>query len=194
MEKINVPLNVPNILSVYRLFSFPFILIFIFLRHQDIFVFFICFNLVTDFLDGWIARKFNQITKIGSAIDSLADTGTYFLVLCGIIAFKWVDFEPYTWSISIFFGLLICVDLFPLLKFGKFNSYHTYSAKVGAYLKAIFIIVLFTLGFYSWFYYIIIISGIMIFIESIIISIILKESKTDVKGLYWILKDLKKNP
>ena len=189
MKIINIPLNIPNILSLYRLFSFLFVFIFIFLDQQNLFVFFICFNLFTDFLDGWIARRFNQITEIGSAIDGLADTGTYILALGGIIAFKWVDFQSYIVSVSIFFGLFIFAELFPLIKFGKLFSYHTYGAKISAYIKSLFFVVLFTLGFYSWFYYIVIISGIIHFSESIIITAILKESRSDVKGLYWILKD-----
>jgi len=193
MKTINIPLNIPNILSLYRLFSFPFVMIFIFLGLYNLFIFFICFNLFTDILDGWIARSFNQITEIGSTIDSLADTGTYILALGGIIVFKWIDFQPYIGSFSIFFGLFISVELFPLIKFGKFCSYHTYSAKIGAFVKGLFFVVLFMLGFYSWFYYIVIISGIIIFFESIIITAILKESQSDVKGLYWILKDSKNN-
>jgi len=191
MKNVNVPLNIPNILSLYRLFSFPFVMIFIFTGQQNLFVFFIVFNLVTDFLDGWIARRFNLITEIGSTIDSLADTGTYILVLGGIIAYKWADFQPYLISVSIFFGLFILCEIFPLVKFRKFYSYHTYSAKAGAYLKGLFFIVLFTLGFYSWFYWLIIITGIIHFTESLIITFLLKESKSDVKGLYWILKDSK---
>jgi CDP-diacylglycerol--glycerol-3-phosphate 3-phosphatidyltransferase len=167
-------------------------MIFIIISEKDLFVFFICFNLFTDFLDGWIARRYNQITEIGSAIDSLADTGTYFLALAGIIAFKRAYFQPYAISLSIFFGLLLLADLLPLIKFGKFNAYHTYSAKIGAYLKGLFIIVLFTAGFYLWFYYLVIITGMLIFLESIIITFILNESRSDVKGLYWIMKGSKK--
>lgn len=129
MKMISIPLNIPNILSLYRLYSFPFIVILVFLGHEDVFVILLCLNLITDFLDGWIARHFNQITRIGAALDSLADTATYFLAAAGIIAFKWPDFKPYTFSISLFFALLLAADMYPLLKFGSFNSYHTYAAK-----------------------------------------------------------------
>jgi cardiolipin synthase (CMP-forming) len=188
MQRTNLPLNIPNILSLYRIYSFPFIMIFVFLGHKDLFVFFICLSFLTDFLDGWIARHFNQVTRIGAALDSLADTGTYFLVAAGVIAFKWPDFKTYVFSISIFMALLLIADLFPWIKFGRFNSYHTYAAKAGGYIKGLFFIVVFTIGFFPWFYYFVIITGILAFIESIIISAILKESRADVKGLYWILK------
>jgi len=188
MQKMNVPLNVPNILSVFRLFSFPFVMVFIFLGHDRLFVFFLCFNLFTDFLDGWIARRFNQVTEIGSAIDSMADTATYFLAMAGIIAFKWADFKPYTLIISVFIAMLIVVDVYPFIKFGKYPAYHTYSAKIGAYMKGLFFVVLFVWGFYTWYFYFTMITGILIFLEGIMITFFLKEPMTDVKGLYWILK------
>ena len=110
MKTLNIPVNVPNILSLYRLFSFPFVMIFIFLGHKDLFAFFIWFNLTTDVLDGWIARRFNQITEIGSRIDALADSGTYILALTGIIVFKLEEFMQYPVSFFIFIGLFIPVN------------------------------------------------------------------------------------
>lgn len=191
MKVINVPLNVPNILSLYRLFSFPFILIFVLIGEKNLFVFFICLNLISDLADGWIARRFNQVTEIGAALDSLADTGLYFQALAGIFAFKWMDFLPHIISFSIFIGLFILADILPLIKFRKYSSYHTYGAKIGGYIKGAFFFILFIFGFYQWFYYIMVITGMIAFAESILITIILKESQTDVKGLYWVLKGMK---
>jgi cardiolipin synthase len=191
MKIINVPLNIPNILSLYRLFSFPFIMIFIFIGEKNLFVFFICLNLITDLADGWIARWFNQVTEIGAALDSLADTGLYFQALAGIFVFKWIDFQPHMFSFSIFIGLFILGDILPLIKFRKFNSYHTYGAKIGGYIKGAFFFVLFIIGFYDWFYYIMVITGIIGFLESILITIIIKNPQADVKGLYWVVKGMK---
>lgn len=193
MKVINVPLNIPNILSLYRLFSFPFVMIFVFTGEKNLFVFFICLNFITDIADGWIARRFNQITKIGATLDSLADTGVYFQAIAGVFAFKWMDFLPHLISFSIFIGLLILTDLIPWIKFRKFNSYHTYGAQIGGYIKGTFFFVLFAFGFYDWFYYFMVITGMLAFLESIIITLILKEARADVKGLYWLLKDNKDN-
>jgi cardiolipin synthase (CMP-forming) len=193
MKIIDVPFNIPNILSLFRLFSFPFVMIFVFIGEKNLFVFFICFNLLTDLADGWIARRFNQVTKIGAALDSLADTGLYLQAIAGIFAFKWMDFLPHIISFSIFIGLFILTDLIPLIKFRKFNSYHTLGAKVGGYIKGAFFFVLFVFGFFDWFYYIMVITGMIAFIESILITIILKESRADIKGLYWLVRGKKDN-
>jgi CDP-diacylglycerol--glycerol-3-phosphate 3-phosphatidyltransferase len=192
MKKVDVPLNIPNILSTFRFFSFPFVMIFVFIGQQNLFIFFICFNLFTDFLDGWVARKFNQATKIGSVIDSLADTTTIISALTGIIVFKGAYFETNMALIILFFSLFVIADIYPVAKFGKFAGYHTYSAKAGAYVQGLFIVVLFLYGFYLWFFYLVIFSGILAYFESMIITYTLKEPKTNVKGLYWILAGQKK--
>ena len=191
MKVINVPLNIPNILSLYRLFSFPFIMIFVLIGEKNLFAFFICFNLFTDVADGWIARRFNQITEIGSIIDSMADTGTYILAIAGVIAFKWLDFQPHIISFSVFVVFVVLEDLVPLIKFGTLNNYHTYSAKIFGYIKGTFFFVLFVFGFSDWFYYIMVVTAIIGFTECILITIILKESHTNIKGLYWVLKGMK---
>jgi CDP-diacylglycerol--glycerol-3-phosphate 3-phosphatidyltransferase len=189
MKVINVPLNIPNILSLYRLYSFPFILIFVILGHEYLFAFFICFNLITDILDGWIARRFHQITEIGEKIDGLADNGTYILAITGVFVFKWSDFHPHAVSFFIFLGLFILSRLYFLMKFGKFHGFHAYSGKIGGYIHGSFFIVLFVFGFYDWFYYIMIISGYIISVENLLIIYFLKECRSNVKGLYWLLRE-----
>jgi cardiolipin synthase (CMP-forming) len=191
MKETHIPVNIPNILSLYRLFSFPFLMIFIFIDQQVLFAFFIWFNLTTDILDGWIARRFNQTTPIGAKLDGLADTGTYILAITGIFMFKWQDFDPHTISFSVFIALFIASRVIPLIKFGRFYGFQIYSGKIGAYIHGIFFIVLFFWGFYAWFFYIMVISGYILFSETILISLILKENKSHVKGLYWILKERK---
>ena len=189
MKIINLPLNVPNILSLYRLFSFPFILIFAILGHENLFAFFICFNLLTDVLDGWIARHFNQITEIGEKIDGMADNGTYLRAIVGIFLFKWTDFQNYALSFYVFLGLFLASRLFFLFKFGKFHGFHAYSGKIGGYIHGAFFLVLLTAGFYEWFYYIMIISGYLISFENLLIINYLKKPKSNVKGFYWLIKE-----
>jgi len=193
MKTILVPLNVPNILSLYRLFSFPFVMIFIFIGQEGLFAFFICFNLLTDFLDGWIARHFHQITEIGEKIDGLADNGTYILAITGIFMFKWADFQPYSTAFYVFLGFFVASRLFMLIKFGKFYGFHAYSGKAGGYIHGTFFLVLFTFGFYPWLFYIAMFSGYLISMENMLIIYFLKEPRSNVKGLYWMLKENKQH-
>ena len=191
MKLFNIPLNIPNILSLYRLISFPFGLYLAFSGQERIFVWLICINLITDILDGLIARAFNMQTEIGARIDSLADVGTYILAILGIFIFKSAEFTPHWFSFSIFIGMFLMTNIFALIKFGQFPSLHLYSSKIGGYIQGIFFFVLFVADFYTPFYYFMITWAISSFTEHIVIQLIIKEMKSNLKGLYWILKERK---
>jgi CDP-diacylglycerol--glycerol-3-phosphate 3-phosphatidyltransferase len=64
-----------------------------------------------------------------------------------------------------------------------------YSWKIGGYVQGIFFFILFAFGFKTPFYYVMVIWGILAFLEHIIVQLLLKEMKSNSKGLYWILKE-----
>lgn len=113
--------SVPNILSYVRLLLIP-IFTYLFIHAEDtkdyyLIGFIIFLSAVTDLLDGWFARKFNQITELGKVIDPIADKLTQAaIVVC--LLFRY----PYMW---ILFILLVVKELFMgiiglvLLKRGK---------------------------------------------------------------------------
>jgi len=181
-------INIPNILSGYRLLSFPFVL-YLALSHQEkLFAIFLIFNLFTDILDGFIARRFNLQTEFGARLDSLADDGTYILAILGIFIFKAEDFAPHFLSFSIFIGLFLATSVVSLLKFKRMPSLHLYSSKIGGYLQGFFFFILFAFGFHTGYYYFMITWGILSFIEHISVQLLLPEMRSNAKGLYWVLK------
>jgi len=67
---------IPNILSLIRIILVPLFLFFFFSEsYNSKFISLIIFIIasLTDFFDGFIARKFNVITKLGKFLDPLAD-------------------------------------------------------------------------------------------------------------------------
>jgi len=186
-------LNIPNILSAYRLLTFPVILFFMYIGKQDLFVLFLCINLITDILDGFIARTFNMVTEIGAKLDSLADTGTYILAITGVFVYKYDLFEPYLISFIAFISLFFLSHIIPLIRYKKLPSFHLYSWKIGGYIQGFFFFTLFVFDFNSTFYIIMVTWGIISFIEHIIIQFLIKGLHSNLKGLYWVLKDRKAN-
>ena len=181
--------TVPNILSFYRLISFPVVLYFIIDNNERVFVILLIINLISDFLDGFIARKFNMQTDFGAKLDSLADDATYLLAFIGLFVFKLDEFVPYKVSALLFLVSYLASILVSLLKFRKMPSLHLYSSKLGAVLQGAFFFVLFIFGFFTLFYYIVVISGIASFSEQVIILLLSPEMRSDSKGLYWVLKN-----
>ncbi len=186
---IQQKINIPNALSFYRLLAFPLILYLALSGHEQIFAILIVINLITDVLDGMLARLLKQQTEFGARLDSIADYGTYFLVFMGIWLFKRPDFAPHVVSFSAFIALLIIAMLLSLVKFRRFPSLHLYSWKIGGYIQGSFFVFLFAFGFYTPFYYFTIMWGILAFLEHIIIQLMIPEMRSNAKGLYWVLRE-----
>lgn len=69
-------MNIPNMLTTFRILLIPvFILIFFSNSPSALIYSLVIFLLAgaTDILDGYIARKYNQVTKYGVVLDPLAD-------------------------------------------------------------------------------------------------------------------------
>ncbi len=181
--------NIPNLLSFYRLLMFPVIMYFILWGKESLFAIFLFINLVTDVLDGWIARAFDQQTELGARLDSMADNLTYLLAILGILVFKGQEFAPHLTSFLIFAGLLLLTIVISLIKFRRFASLHLYSFKIGGYIQGAFFALLFAYGFVEPFYYFMITWGILAALENIIVQLYVRRLKSNAKGLYWVIKE-----
>jgi cardiolipin synthase (CMP-forming) len=180
--------TIPNMLSLYRILIFPFILWLILSGNEKLFALFITISLVSDFLDGFIARTFKMQTNIGVRLDSWADLGTYILAFLAIGLFKWPEIKPYSYMLYLFAGIMALSYVVVFIKFRGLIGLHTYLFKLTGYLQGAFIISLFLWGFYVALYYVCLIWGILACVEEIIILLILKKPRSNVKGLYWVLK------
>lgn len=95
-------MNIPNFLSALRILIAliaPFFLIEggLWVR---IIAGFVCFiAIITDWFDGWYARKYNQVTKLGKILDPIADK---MLVLISFSVFVYMDVISIWWIIPIF--------------------------------------------------------------------------------------------
>ncbi|NLW81607.1 MAG: CDP-diacylglycerol--glycerol-3-phosphate 3-phosphatidyltransferase, partial [Desulfovibrionales bacterium] len=69
-------INIPNALTVFRILAVPFILTLLYFPRPSTCLMATVFFLVailTDLVDGFIARRYNQITNFGKFLDPLAD-------------------------------------------------------------------------------------------------------------------------
>ena len=184
--------TIPNVISLYRIFIFPLVLYLIIAGNEKLFSIFITINLISDILDGWIARAFKMQTRIGARLDSWADLGTYLLAFIAVYVFKWNQLQPYSFTLIIFFVIRIISYAIVIIKFRGLIGLHTYLSKFTGYIQGAFIIALFLFNFYLWLYYFALLVGILDCVEEIIIILIISTPMSNVKGLYWILKDKQK--
>ena len=96
MRKVPWIWNVPNALSLFRLVLVPVIAVMLLLGKSDVTYLYVAggaliLSGVTDALDGFIARRFNQITEAGKLLDPLADKLTQVtVVVCLAILYPWL--------------------------------------------------------------------------------------------------------
>ena len=116
-------MNIPNLLTLFRLLLVPLFIV-VFHSEQNMHLFatliFVLAS-VTDVIDGYIARKYNMITRWGQLMDPLADKC---MQLAGIISLFIADLVP-GW----FIFLLVIKELMMIL-----GSVFLYSKKT--YVKA----------------------------------------------------------
>lgn len=182
-------LTIPNIITSYRLLVDPLILYFIIADKENLFAIFLIINLLSDALDGFLARKLKQETEIGAKLDAFADNFTYVLAFIGIFVFRMEDIRPHMISFIVMIIMLVSTVIVSLIKFRKFPTYHLYTTKAGGYIEGGFFICLFTIGFITPYYYLVVAWAIMGSIECIIINLLIPEMRSDIRGLYWVIKE-----
>lgn len=185
-------LNVPNFISLYRLLVFPLIFFMALTGRENWFVVLLCISLVSDVLDGNIARFFKLQTNFGAALDNLADICTYAMALLGLFLFKWTEIEPHAWILYLFLMVFVLSYIISFYRFGKIPGLHLYSAVSAGYIQSIFFFVLFVFGFYTWMYYLAVGWGVFAYIEKIFVLLRLNDIRIGVKGLYWLIQSEKR--
>ena len=84
--------NVPNLLTVLRLLAAPAIAVFFLLIPRPFadwaaLAVFICASL-TDYLDGYLARRWKQVSKLGAMMDPIADKAMVVIALAVMVVFS----------------------------------------------------------------------------------------------------------
>jgi CDP-diacylglycerol--glycerol-3-phosphate 3-phosphatidyltransferase len=102
--------HLPNILTISRLFAIFVIGYFLFEstpNSQWIAILLYCISIFTDYLDGYIARRFNAISGLGKSLDATVDKVFFFGVLSFLI---YLDIFS-LWILSFFLVIHIVRDI-----------------------------------------------------------------------------------
>lgn len=123
--------TVPNVISVVRLLLLPF---FVLLLRNDRVVA-ACFLLgalsATDWVDGWVARRFNQVSELGKVLDPVVDRAVFLVgagapLLTGDLPWMFgVPLVVREASIAIIMvgGTLLGMERFPVTRQGKWAAF-----------------------------------------------------------------------
>lgn len=105
-------MNLPNLLTVMRVILVPFIVLFYVLPADYQWKYYVASGLfiiasITDWLDGYLARKLNAATQFGAFLDPVADKIAVSVVLITIAAVY--SAEAPSWSLFVTIPVLIIV-------------------------------------------------------------------------------------
>jgi CDP-diacylglycerol--glycerol-3-phosphate 3-phosphatidyltransferase len=178
--------NIPNILSLSRIAVAPVMAFLIYSNSYLPFTILYVLSLVTDILDGYIARRFNMQTKTGARLDSLGDICNIILGVAGMLRFRYDSIAPYFTFFGIMVVLYLIIIVVAYIRFKRYSSLHLYSSKVTGYLQGIFFVVLFCFKFWPPLFYLMFVFSSLSYLEEIVILLTLKQEQIDVKGLYWL--------
>ena len=179
-----------NGITLYRLLASVILMYLIISDQPLVFRWFLAASFFTDAIDGFLARRFKVASSWGSRLDSIADDVTVLMALIGIFVFDPGFLEKHMIPLLIL-ALLFVVQLsLALIRYKKPSSFHTYLAKAAAIAQGFFLILFFFLPSppLFLFYLAVVITGLDL-LEEIIIVLLLPQWKTDVKGLYWVIRN-----
>jgi len=183
-------MNIPNLLSLFRIIAAPFLLLSGWLEMPTLFFVLFGLMLLSDVLDGFIARILDQSSEEGARLDSYGDILTY---LSTPMAAWWlwpnmIKEELYYIIAAII--IYILPAFFALIKFGKLASYHTWITKISAILMSAGVILL--LGFEKpLLFHMVIYFLVLEMLENIAITMILPKPKSNIPSFWhaWKAKE-----
>ena len=177
--------RIPNILSGFRILTVPFLFFLAWKQYTGAFIGLLLISLLTDAVDGYLARKFNVSSTLGTKLDSWGDMAIYFTIpVCA-----WWLYPELIKQEALFVSIAIVAYVAPLLagilKFKRIPSYHTYMANIAAVFMSTAIFILFIIQF-TWVFRCAVVFQVLVALEEIWITIRLPELQSNVKSLWHI--------
>jgi len=110
--------NVPNIITAFRAFMIPAFIIAVLYKNFDVAMWIFLLAAVSDAVDGFLARKLNQVTTIGVILDPIVDKA---LINSAFVMLSYIDKIIPAWLTILVLSrdILIIVGGWLLTVFGK---------------------------------------------------------------------------
>ena len=120
-----LPLNLPNALTVARIFLVPLLVVVLLTKFEGRLILGVRKELVgaaifalaslTDWLDGYLARRRHQVTTLGQLMDPLADK---LLITAALVSLVQMDLAP-AWMVAVILGRELAVTVLRSLAYTR---------------------------------------------------------------------------
>lgn len=180
--------QLPNAISLCRLLATPVLLFAALQRRPMFFAWLLLACLLSDIVDGLLARSLRLQSPFGAALDSTADILVTIIGATGTITMQWPFVVAHAWQLEVLAALFIGEVLIALARYRRLSSFHTYLVRVSAYAQGAFLLGLFFWGYSAFLFYFMWIVSCLGQLEEWALLAVLPAWRSDVRGLYWVLK------
>jgi len=179
----------PNAISLFRLSSVPVLLWLAIAGADSAFVWLLVLVGSSDMLDGWLARRFGWVSRLGALLDSIADMSIVLVVLLAIVLLHPEVFVDYGWVVWSVVGARTAMARDSRRR-QRFRL-----AALGITIFGVFVLVLFFYGFVPW---VLLACGAVCFlagVESLLLVLLIDRWTPNLRGgLYAVLRTGRPGP
>lgn len=168
--------QIPNILSISRIFLS--LLLLFFFKIPLVFMIFYLLIGITDFLDGFIARKYNAESVVGAKLDSIGDFFFYIILSAYLIIEQREVIFPFLIPVLLIFIFRFGNIVIGFIKYKKLIMIHTFANKLTGLL--LFILPIMIILGVEEFLFIAVIVALLSPIEELIILLRSPKEKIDL--------------
>lgn len=180
--------HLPNLISAARILSVPVLVVLAWRHQESAFTWLLLAALLSDILDGLIARTFHLVSPLGAMLDSIADALVLVVGAYGVWQFRPEFVHSHGIYIVLVLGLWVLEMLTSFWRYGRLSSFHTYAVRVGAYALGIFVMVLLIWGFNYPLFIAAVLINVVAYLEEFVLLWLLPRWEADVRGVYWVLR------
>lgn len=181
--------QVPNALSVARILAAPVLLLLVIGGHERAYAWLLVVALLTDAIDGWMARGLHLESRVGARLDSIGDSAIWYAALAGIVGFHGGMLVAHRFFVGAIVALWVLESALALWRYHRLSSFHTYASKVAGVLLSLYVGVLFIFGHQPWLLYLAGTCSILANVEEIVLLKLLPQWRTDVGGVWWVWRE-----
>jgi CDP-diacylglycerol--glycerol-3-phosphate 3-phosphatidyltransferase len=179
--------NTPNAISIARLCATSVLLASVFFHRIEFFKWLLLACLLSDILDGLIARTFHLTSRLGASLDSMADAATMLIGFLGVFVFQKAFVSEHHPAVVLVFVFYVAEIIASLARYGRVSSFHTLLDRIAAYMAGIFVMSLFLWGYHGWLFQLAVVVYVLSLCEEMALICVLPEWRSDVGGLHRVL-------
>lgn len=176
-------LTLPNLITISRLLCVPALIAAAIVERPSLFIGLLAYALLSDAIDGRLARSLGQATPLGARLDSISDCALYLTVpVAALRLFPDVRAHLTGAVIALYFGYLVPIG-YGAIKYHRLTSYHTIGARVAGVLLSLAAFLVLLTGI-RWPFYVATAVLLVSAIEEMAITRTLPTWQSDVRS-FW---------